>query len=422
MDLADSSGYLRFSSTIDHLGSKDELISLSANRTSAVFARAEDDDGIKSLSLTIDLEVKCVLDYGGALAPGIFNSYKLQITELAEGESGKTSGDSTSSPMPLWPTLRQVSHTFTSTELRTGCPKPEAWLGTSGIVKAVARNTGESQETAETVQEIAVTFITPSGPRDFRVMVYNIASGSESWRSSWCDMERQAEIIAMEQPAIVVLDEVYRFTRVGGHCNEDQPELLRAALKRRGWSYDARFLQTGKTLSDGGLAGKAILSRYVIRGFHAPPVAGGSLLRVTVFVEDLPVTVLAIKMSADGNDSDSEGARIAQASAIVKYAKTFSGPVIVAGDFNALPNSPSRQRFTSAGFTDPWLVLGHPAEVAPGDNYDRFDLCTARRIDYVLYRKLRYKPIYYKGCFPNSRSDHPVINVYLIPSDRRTAK
>ena len=181
--------------------------------------------------------------------------------------------------------------------------------------------------------------VTSADPRPtFRLMTYNVHQGFDEGNVPALD--RIGDTIATEAPDVVVLQEVAR-----GWMIAEQHDVLTALAERLGMSY-----VFGPTIGDA--YGNAVLSKMPLSDVryvaferqaalrHQP--RGAILLRVA--------DVLVIATHLDHVDGASE-VRQGQVREIVS-AWAGASPAVVAGDLNALPDTPELRLLEEAGFRD----------------------------------------------------------------------
>ncbi len=202
-----------------------------------------------------------------------------------------------------------------------------------------------------------------------RVLTYNIHHGEGGDKR--IDLERIAGVIRAASPDLVALQEVDRGVERSGRV--DQPARL-AALTGMTAVFEKNIDYQG------GEYGNAVLSRLPVeryRNHKLPPSLPREqrgALEVHVRVGGRPVVFFATHL--DYHPSDGERlASIAMFEGL--FRERTASPVILAGDFNAEPDSPVMQRaaaFLRDAF-DPGIAspFTYPAE-AP-----------TKRIDYILF-------------------------------------
>ncbi len=143
------------------------------------------------------------------------------------------------------------------------------------------------------------------------------------------DMARTVAVIARQNPDVVMLQEVDQGTRRSSGV--DQPAEL---AKLTGMQ-----VVFGKAMPfDGGGYGLAILSKHPIKSSRVHPLPGKGEPRIA-FEALIPVNGKDIRFINTHFDLDA-GDRIKQAEALIKLGLESAVPTILAGDFNAAPQSP----------------------------------------------------------------------------------
>lgn len=217
----------------------------------------------------------------------------------------------------------------------------------------------------------------PAPPREVTVLVYNIHAGKDA--AGRDNLPRVAELVRGTGADLVLLQEVDRNTRRSGPA--DQP----AALARL-TGYSVAF---GRTISfQGGDYGVALLSRWPVRRdtlvpltVVAPPgrtVEGREqrgVLRAEIAAPGGAISILNTHLDATGD----EVWRAQEIATVLRVAREVGQgmPLLVGGDFNALPASPIHPELRAAGLRDAWPECGQ------GDPMT-FPVDTpTRRIDYL---------------------------------------
>lgn len=207
----------------------------------------------------------------------------------------------------------------------------------------------------------------PEAARTLRVLTYNIHHGEGVDRK--LDLPRIAKIIADQKPDLVAIQEVDQKTkRVGG---ADTTAELAKLTKMHG--------KFGKAIDfQGGEYGQAILSRYPIREFqvHKLPNEDGREQRIAVAAEVRIGDGPTLTFVSTHLDHERDDLRQKQAAKLDDVFGKPKGPVIVAGDLNATPESKPL-----AILSRNWkpASTGKPLLTIPVKK-------PARQIDYVLYR------------------------------------
>lgn len=166
------------------------------------------------------------------------------------------------------------------------------------------------------------------------------------------------------KPDIVLLQEVDNTRARSG--NVIQAQQIAGAL---GMSW----------VSGSGDTGNAILSRFPVKeqAVIGLPRAGGKFPRhavhAVVDVEGTEVSVYSTHF-----DHMSQGARIAQATALARIVRADTRPTVVAGDLNSRVSSTAVGTLRAAGLGDVWAVGTGTGNTAPAGN-------PRVRIDFILH-------------------------------------
>lgn len=196
---------------------------------------------------------------------------------------------------------------------------------------------------------------------DVTVITYNIQAGFS--RENIFDLEQTAKTIELNDPDIVILQEISRGWLVLTGIDEvlwlsqrlDMPFYFGAA-------------------SDDGLWGSAILtsapvSDEMLREFTSSKNLKRSAIGVEVETETGPLWAFGTHLD---NPSGASEVRLEQVEQLLAFWNARS-PAIIAGDFNATPDSDVVQRMRAAGFDDPGDRLNNATT-----SEDK------RRIDYIF--------------------------------------
>lgn len=234
-----------------------------------------------------------------------------------------------------------------------------------------------------------------------RVMTYNIhhANPPSKAEEGTIDLQAIANVINKAKPDLVALQEIdVNTTRSGVDVNE-------AAVLAKLTGMHFHFSQA--LAYQGGKYGDAVLSRFPITDTfsYQLPIEEGTKeeIRVLSMIKIQLPDKRAILFGST-HLGLSEETRILQAEALVKIVKPLSLPLILGGDFNALPESKpiqildqvfTRSCTSDCGFTSSAQNPRH-------------------KIDYIMYRpKDRFKVLSYKIIQETYASDHFPILVTL---------
>jgi len=237
------------------------------------------------------------------------------------------------------------------------------------------------------------------------VLIYNIHAGKDA--AGRDNLSRVAEVVRSTGADLVLLQEVDRNTRRSGPA--DQPATL-----ARLTGYAVAF---GRTIGfQGGDYGIALLSRWpILRDtlvhltVAAPPGRAAAdreqrgVLLAVVDAPGGPLAVLDTHLDAASEDLW----RVQEIATVLRVARMAPAgmPLLLGGDFNALPESPVHAALRGAGFRDAWTGCGEgdPATFPAG--------VPVRRIDYLyLQGEVRCRSA---RVLPGDASDHRALLVRL---------
>jgi endonuclease/exonuclease/phosphatase family metal-dependent hydrolase len=239
----------------------------------------------------------------------------------------------------------------------------------------------------------------PEASRKLRILTYNIHHGEGVDRK--LDPARIAKILSDRNPDLVAVQEVdHKTKRVDG---ADQTAELARLTKMHG-----RF---GKAIDfQGGEYGQAVLSRYPIRGFkvHKLPNEEGREERIAVAAEVRLGDGPTLTFVSTHLDHERDDLRRKQAAKLDELFGTVKGPVVLAGDLNATPESKPlailSRNWKSANTGQPLLTI--PVQKP------------TRQIDYVLYRPSdKFRVIEARVLDESIASDHRPLLVVLEFAD-----
>ena len=198
-------------------------------------------------------------------------------------------------------------------------------------------------------------------PSTLRVMTYNIQAGFS--RKNIFDLEQTAQTIELNKPDIVILQEISRGWLVLSGIDE---VLWLSQRLEMPYYFGAA--------SDDGLWGNAILTKAPVsdeevREFTSSENFKRSVIGVAVETEAGPLWTYATHLD---NPNDANTVRLEQVEQLLAFWNERT-PAVIAGDFNATPDSDVVERMHAAGFDDSGDLFG--------DGTTSED---QRRIDYVF--------------------------------------
>lgn len=208
-----------------------------------------------------------------------------------------------------------------------------------------------------------------ASPRSLRVLSYNVHHGEGG--DGRIDLERIAGVIRAANPDLVALQEVDRGARRTGDVDQGAEYLRRTGL--HGWFGGAMPFQ-------GGEYGQVLLSRWPLeapRVLRLPGTTGREPRIAVVARVRVPgagwVRWAGCHLDASRGDED----RWEQVAALDRVLGAGAEPLLLAGDFNDVPESRSMRRL--AGEEGRWddLAGAWAAPTIPAE-------APRSRIDYVL--------------------------------------
>lgn len=223
------------------------------------------------------------------------------------------------------------------------------------------------------------------------VLSYNIHHGEGI--DQQFDLERIAEVINSASPNVVSLQEVDNKTRRSKGIDQAK-ELARLT--------NMKYIYGSSMAYDGGEYGNAVLTTLAVKESKVIPLPGE------------PRSALCVTLKAPGKGSDfifvathldaQKTLSLSSLAFIEKGLKSYKDlPIILAGDINATPGSP-----TMLAFEKTWLNATHQKDLftVPVKN-------PSKQIDYILYRPLEdWKIVQTKVLDEATASDHrPILAV-----------
>ena len=208
--------------------------------------------------------------------------------------------------------------------------------------------------------------------RSIRVMTFNIHHGEGV--DGKIDLNRIAEVILSQKADIVALQEVDRTVE-----RTARRDLIAELAALTGMNYGF-----GKNIDyQGGDYGNAILSRFPIINQQnhlfrmVLPGEQRGLLQVVLQVEGKQLVLLNTHLDHRRDDGD----RLSNIDEIEQILGKYKGlPVILCGDFNDTPDSPTLRKVEKI-FVDSWRHGGK------GEGFSYSSTEPQKRIDYVFVKK-----------------------------------
>ena len=236
---------------------------------------------------------------------------------------------------------------------------------------------------------------TPAPGSELLIVNHNILHGltDEDLEAQPFDrVAERIEIIASQlaklQPDIVTLQEVFV------NDPEGYPDIRGILLAALGVEYTAIFGGLNGDTIDGGGLGQMTFTRLDVRSSENRSVGlFRAVHRVTVETESGPIDIYNAHLEGTEPDPQLAIDEIELVLAFIEETRSGTGPVILAGDFNATPGDPAIQAVLAAGFVDALVAGGDATCDGVGDPGctsgteplgDNPENLTSRRIDYIF--------------------------------------
>lgn len=228
-----------------------------------------------------------------------------------------------------------------------------------------------------------------------KVMTYNIHHGEGV--DGKFDLQRIARLILDNKADLVALQEVdLKTKRTGRHDIASELGALTGMTNVFGANIDL----------EGGHYGNAILSRYpitAVTNHHLPQISPSEqrgLLQASIRLPSGNLTFCSVHLDHRRPEAD----RLASVARIHQILGGVDGPQLVAGDFNARPESQTYQNMAAGNiYEDSWKVLNI------GDGLTIPSQSPKSRIDYIWQRGGHFIPVTGK-VIASEASDHlPVL-------------
>lgn len=203
----------------------------------------------------------------------------------------------------------------------------------------------------------------------FRVVSWNVAFGQGTDASY--NFDRTASWLANQNPDLIALCEMPQ---------EKVSTFLSGLTQRTGRTWYTHFVPKYSGTSEGNL----IVSKYAFQSANSRYLSyQRSVAQVTVNIGGRNINFFATHL-----DHTSSSLRYTQVGELTSWASGFAEPRIVAGDFNAGPDTSEVLRMTTSYF-DSWVeMMNVGSAIAYPDNPVGMHTRTRRgRIDYVFYSR-----------------------------------
>lgn len=250
----------------------------------------------------------------------------------------------------------------------------------------------------------------PSGGVRLRIMHWNIGHGRGT--DGVYNIERQATWMANQNPDVVILNEVEKYTSWG---NEDQPARFQSMLQSKtGRTWYKHFIQEYGQWSSNG-KGHLILSTHPFdsKGYSTITQSSGlngagAVGQATIYVNYRPINLIVSHL--DPYDRDM---RLTQARNVINFAWGYAENRILTGDMNAWPDQTSILEFNKY-YLDSWTTATNNGTATGISGISPFGATKSGRIDYIFYSKYAPNLVVLSSKTPDTRDS----NGYM-PSDHR---
>jgi endonuclease/exonuclease/phosphatase family metal-dependent hydrolase len=185
-----------------------------------------------------------------------------------------------------------------------------------------------------------ISLVAPAQSRELRVLCWNLHHGVGEDKK--LDLERIAALIREQKPDLVALQEV------DNKCRRSRSVDQAAELARLTGLHGA----FGKAMDyDGGQYGQAILSKFPIGDTQVHQLPGDGEPRIA-FEAEVMIEGKALRIITVHLDHQQDARRLKQAETLAKALENHHEPMILAGDFNDVPDSASLKTFSA-----PWVAV-----------------------------------------------------------------
>jgi len=204
---------------------------------------------------------------------------------------------------------------------------------------------------------------------ELRILCWNLHHGVGE--DNKLDLERIAKVISEQKPDLVALQEIDR------KCSRTKGVDQAAELAR----LTGLQMTFGKAMDfDGGEYGQVLLSRFPIASTQVHKLPGDGEPRIAVEAE-VKIDGKPLRMISVHLDHQQDARRLKQAEALAKVLENRHEPMVLAGDFNDVPDSA-----TLTAFSTQWKAAAkkEPKLTCPANK-------PSVEIDHILLRGLEKK-------------------------------
>jgi endonuclease/exonuclease/phosphatase family metal-dependent hydrolase len=252
--------------------------------------------------------------------------------------------------------------------------------------------------------------VATAGDARLRVMEWNIGHGRGT--DGIYNIDRQATWMADQNPDVVILNEVEKYTSWG---NEDQPARFKSMLQSKtGRTWHAHFIQEYGQWSSSG-KGHLILSTYPFDSTAYTTIPQSSGLNGAGAAGQASITVngRTINLIVSHLDPYDREMRLAQAKNLIHWASGYAENRILVGDMNAWPDQTSILEINKS-YHDGWTTAFNKGTATGISGISPVGATKNGRIDYIFYSKNAPNLVVLDSRTPDTRDRNGI-----MPSDHR---
>ena len=213
--------------------------------------------------------------------------------------------------------------------------------------------------------------LTVHAKKTLRVMTYNIHVGVGIDKK--LDLQRIADVINLERPDLVGLQEVDRNVK----RTEGKDEIVELAAMTR-----MEFAFAPNLDYQGGKYGVAILSRWPIKStVHRMFENRREAERRGMIKAEIEIDRKIVNFVTTHLDYQFEDGRLFETEQLMRFLEDARGPLIVVADLNDVPEG-SAYKLMRTRFEDAWVTSR-----AQGDGFSYPADRPVKRIDHIFYRR-----------------------------------
>lgn len=250
---------------------------------------------------------------------------------------------------------------------------------------------------------LCCTEVVAQKKQQIKVLTFNIYHGEAHYERGTSNLQKIAAVINEHQPDFVAMQEVDSMTNRTAKFNNGKPidivKELAALTKMHGYFAKAIDYDNGG-YGEGVLTKKpAIVTRYSL------PIPNGGEGRAMLQVQQKMSNGKTVVFAGNHLCHQFDVNRIAQIKAVDSISKKLSYPVILAGDWNFVPDSKEYEIITK-NFKDAAVVNGNTVATFPYTD-------AKKRLDMVFVSKNANWKVKDVQVIKNDASDHMPVLVTL---------